>query len=181
MLFDKILNTWRRERVEEELVPLEPNFYEKVQTYLKHLEVMATADEDELARKIFNKRFQRVNFLVNDLIKMRMEKHFHETMASKPPPTKLPAEEERFREKLSHLIHVHQDSMLGISTIQEEDEESLEDHYEFGLVVENEANQVVGPDLLTYGPFEKGDIVLFPNDMLRQFVLRGKMRRIDLH
>ncbi|RMG39518.1 MAG: hypothetical protein D6732_04130 [Methanobacteriota archaeon] len=181
MLFEKILNVWRRERVEEDLVPLEPNFFEKVQTYLKHLEMMATSDEDELARKIFNRRFQRLNFIINDLTKLRMEKHFYEIIAGKPRPKKLTSEEEMFRDKLNHLIRVHQDSILGITALKEEPFEGEdEEKYEFCIFLEDEPNEIVGADLFTYGPFKKGDVVLMPIENIRNFVRRSKVKQLNL-
>lgn len=181
MLFEKILNIWRRERVEDELVPLEPDFFEKVQTYLKHLEMMASEDEDEIARKIFNKRFQRLNFIINDLTKLRMEKHFFEILSGKPRPKKLTSEEELFREKLNHLIRVHQDSVLGITELREEPfDADDEEKYEFCLFLEDEPNEVVGADLLTYGPFKKGDVVLMPIENIRNFVRRSKVKQLNI-
>ena len=110
-----------------------------------------------------------------------MEKHFRDIIKGKSKPKKLPIEEEMFREKLNHIIRLHQDAILGITpTTQEISETEIEERYEFCIFLENEGNEVVGVDLHTYGPFKKGDIVLMPLENIKHYVRRSKVKLLNL-
>ncbi|MFV2014716.1 MAG: hypothetical protein ACC656_04770, partial [Candidatus Heimdallarchaeota archaeon] len=99
-IYDQVLNAWKRERQNTELLELEPEFYTKCREYIHHLETQAKNDQDQLMTKLFNKRWTRVNYLINDFLTIRMQKQIRDILSGTDFPKKLPIEEEEIRKKL---------------------------------------------------------------------------------
>jgi DNA replication initiation complex subunit (GINS family) len=196
---------WRRERKSSDLIPLEENFFEKIQMYLKHLETLSTDDADDLVRKLFFKRYQRVSYVVNDLIAIRLEKHFRGALNGEQIPENIPLEERETRSKLSKLLKDHNNKVLGIKykdknvsdhhsnisgePIQSFDKDDLdvnddlanlgENGYQYVYFIENEPEESLGADLKTYGPFFKGSYALLPVENVKELLKRNKIEIIE--
>ncbi len=182
MLYDKLLNVWRRERLDNKILQIEEDFFQKYQTYLNHLETISKDSvESELTQKVFYKRFLRVNYLINDLIRMRLEKFYLAILKNQPLPENISMEETTFSKQLQKLIKNHYDEALGLNKEKvEEDFMSVDDTYEFCLLTKDENDKIIGGDLQVYGPFKKGDIALLPTENVRNFVIRNIGRKLTI-
>ena len=179
----ELLNAaWKRERGENNLVPLESTFYEKCRAYVKHLETQSNSETDEILAQIFNKRWKRVNYLLNDLINLRLEKHFQDILLGVNPPSEIPFEEEDYRRNTETLTYSFRNTILGISQSIEPDTqlEMEEGRYKIAHFIQNENIQSVGSDLKTYGPFSKGDIAIIPPENFRNLLMRSMIDDIKI-
>ena len=107
MSFYVYLNSiWRRERQNLQLIELEEDFFKRTQVYLQYLENQSTSvDNDELTQSLFFKRLEHARFLINDIIKLRINKHSREILHCLDVDNpNLRYQEEDFRRKLRNLI-----------------------------------------------------------------------------
>ena len=189
---EEIIFVWQRERREDKLVPVREDFFKTIQRYLLHLSTMAKEDENPTARNIFQRLYTRTNFLVNDLIDLRVQKIFkaalHDEMMN------LNEEESSVYKSLHKSLLSHRRRLLGISVPDEEpvpeqldnstnasptiDEEKID--YCTVEFLDNELEETLGPDLLSYGPFYKGDFAVIPLENAHELEKRNKVTILKL-
>lgn len=186
MVFDRLYTLWVRERKDVALIPLDDDFFERVQTYLRHLETMSHEDPDPLIQQLFQQRFARVNYLINDLISIRLEKQFLAALAGDSLSEQLPKEEEQTFEELNRVLSRHRKKVLGIPVDDTADPapdplaETVEGQLWAVYFTANDPEPFLGADLLTYGPFIAGEIVYLPAENARQLVLQNKVKVLDI-
>lgn len=189
---EEIIFVWQRERREDKLVPVREDFFKTIQRYLLHLSTMAKEDENPTARNIFQRLYTRTNFLVNDLIDLRVQKIFkaalHDEMMN------LNEEESSLYKSLHKSLLSHRRRLLGIRVTDEEpvpeqldnntnasptdDEEKID--YCTVEFLDNELEETLGPDLLSYGPFYKGDFAVIPLENAHELEKRNKVTILKL-
>ncbi|MHA2028056.1 MAG: DNA replication complex subunit Gins51 [Candidatus Kariarchaeaceae archaeon] len=181
-IYDQVLNAWKRERRNTDLLELDPEFYSKCREYVHHLESQVQNDEDQLMSKLFHKRWTRVNYIINDFLTIRMQKQIRDILSGTDFPKELPIEEAEIGKKLQKQLASFRDRVLGIEKHEEyhNDDELDQEGYAVVLFTQNENYETVGSDLNTYGPFEKGDIAIIPNVSMRNYQMRSKVEQIDI-
>ena len=181
-IYDQVLNAWKRERLSANLLELEPDFYAKCREYMTHLETQAKNDKDELVSKLFNKRWTRVSYLINDFLTLRMQKHIRNILSGSDITKKLPIEENDLSKTLQSQLTSFRNKVLGIETTEEISniDEISEEGYSLAVFTQNENYETVGLDLNTYGPFEKGDFAILPKVNVRNYLIRSKIEEIDI-
>lgn len=181
-IYDHVLNAWKRERQNTELLELEPEFYNKCREYIHHLETRAKNEQDQLMAKLFNQRWVRVNYLINDFLTIRMQKQIRDILSGTDFPKKLPIEEVEIRKKLQKQLASFRDRVLGIEKGEEHhmEEEMDDEGYAVVVFTQNDNYETVGSDLNTYGPFEKDDFAIIPNVNKRNYQMRSKVEEIDI-
>lgn len=178
-IFELMYVAWRRERLSTKIEALEEDFYKRIKPYISHLESQYKNETDPLISMLFKRRWERANYLLNDLISIRMEKHFQDSLAHIPSPDQLPEEERYYRENISKIQMNFRDAALSL---EEKPLDVMEEHneYEFIIFSANEDTIAVGSDFYEYGPFAKDDLVLMPQENLRNYVLKSKGEEISL-
>lgn len=179
-VYDLIYVAWKRERQTKNLQPLEDDFYTKIKPYINHLENQKNDETDSIMARLFDKRSHRVSYILNDLISIRMEKHFSDVMNGVMSPDELPNEEKQFRTQIEQQQKILRNSALGLED-QTETLEDLGDGYRLMEFTSNETNPFIGSDLMTYGPIIKGDFVLLTNDNSRNFMLKSKANEVEIN
>ena len=166
MTFYPILKTiWNRERKDKKLLGLDQDFYDKARAYSSHLKTQSEMESDSLLAELFYNRWVRVNFLINDILRMRSDKHIRDTNTSIEMPNLLPIEENEFRSELEKSIRNFKNSSLGIENpVVNQTDIDAEDTYQMIRFVKDDSQIVVGGDLKQYGPFKKGDIAYVPTE-----------------
>ncbi len=180
-IFELIYVAWKRERQSHKLESLEIDFFSKIRPYVTHLESQYKNEKDNLVAKLFKRRWERVNYLLNDLITIRMNKHFKESINDFDIPEELPEEEIAFRKKLDSIQRSFRDEVLNINDVSIELVDDDGNDYEFIIFNTNEDTIAIGTDFCEYGPFRKNDIVLMPRDNLRNYVIKSKGNEISIN
>ena len=181
-IYEQVLNAWKRERLSSTLLDLDTDFYVKCREYMTHLETQAKNDNDELVSKLFNKRWTRVSYLINDFLTLRMQKQIRDILSGSDFTKKLPIEEIDLNKILQSQLASFRDKVLGIETNVEiaNIDDTVEEGYSLAVFTQNENQESVGLDLNTYGPFEKGDLAIIPKVNVRNYLLRSKIEEIDI-
>jgi hypothetical protein len=157
------------------LVNLESDFFNQSKNYLKHLKSQ-TLSEDPLIAALFNKRLERAMFLVEDLVNLRMQKHF---LKSTPTgQSSLTKQDEKFKTKLEDLVRDFKSVIFEIET--EEEEEEITKKYTLVRVKDDVENMGIDEDLFDYGPFYKDDIVYLPSLKYRKLKAESSVDKISL-
>ena len=181
-VFELLIVAWKRERQNTKIEPLDSDFYDKVKPYMSHLENQFNDEEDELVSSIFKKRWSRVNYLINDLITIRMDKHFKESINGIPKPAILPSEEIKFRDEIDKINKNFRHSILELEDPLGLEVKDLEgDDYQFFIFNSNDNTVSIGTDFNEYGPFSKGDIALIPKENKRNYMIRSMGNDIELN
>lgn len=181
-VFELLIIAWKRERQITKLEPLESDFYDKIKPYISHLENQFNDEEDKLISSIFKKRWSRVNYLINDLITIRMDKHFKESINGVIKPEMLPEEEIKFREEIDAINGNFRNNILEFEKPSLLDEKDINGNdYQFFIFNSNDNTISIGTDFNEYGPFNKGDIVLLPKENKRNYMIRSLGNDIELN
>ncbi|MCY3411309.1 MAG: hypothetical protein INQ03_06700 [Candidatus Heimdallarchaeota archaeon] len=183
-VFELLYVSWRRERQTDILETLEYDFFEKVRPYINHLETIYSNEQDPLIAALFKKRWERANYILNDLINIRMKKHFTESMDHKASPTVLPLEEEEFRksiEKENNRFRERVVNQLENLPSMEAMDETIEKEFRFMIFDKQENRVAIGSDLREYGPFNIGDIVLLPRENMRNYLKKALGKEISIN
>ncbi len=179
-VYDLIYVAWKRERQTKNLQSLEDDFYRKIKPYMNHLENQKTNETDSIMVRLFDRRSHRVSYILNDLISIRMEKHFSDVMNGVMCPAELPSEEKQYRTHIEQQQKILRNSALGLDD-QIEVVEDLEDGYRLMEFTSNESNPFVGSDLMTYGPIVNGDFLLLASYNSRNFMLKSKANEVEIN
>ncbi len=177
-IHELIFVAWRRERLNEKLESLETDFFSKIRPYLNHLETQIKNETDPIIARIFKKRWERVNYLLNDLVDLRLNKHFRDCLMNISPPSVLPDEEQEFRDKLCSIHNTMRTHIFGgISTTSNIDTQNT---YSLIQFISNDEMISICSDLKEYGPFTSDEFVILPTDNVNTFIKRKKAKIIKL-
>ena len=179
---DQLLSYWKREKAEQGLTELDPDFYEKCREYVTHLERQSENEQNKVIAKLFNKRWTRINYIVNDLVTLRLNKLVNALINGDDIDIILPLEEEELVKKLQSQLSLHRDKILGIETEQPQIASAgpSEDGYALVQFTQKELLVFIGADLKEYGPFEVDDIAVIPRLNMRNLQLRSKVEEIEI-
>ena len=73
--YNEIYDIWIKEKDNVKLSNLNRiDFFEQANKYLNHLDQQRKEEKDEILKEVFQKRYERSEYLVNDLINLRIEK-----------------------------------------------------------------------------------------------------------
>lgn len=73
--YNEIYDIWIKEKDNVKLINLNRiDFFEQANKYLNHLDQQRKEEKDEILKEVFQKRYERSEYLVNDLINLRIEK-----------------------------------------------------------------------------------------------------------
>tara|TARA_B100000287_G_scaffold380870_1_gene384840 strand:+ start:2203 stop:2637 length:435 start_codon:yes stop_codon:yes gene_type:complete len=73
--YNEIYDIWIKEKDNVKLINLNRiDFFEQANLYLNHLDQQRKDEKDEILKEVFQKRYERSEYLVNDLINLRIEK-----------------------------------------------------------------------------------------------------------
>lgn len=180
-IYELLLTAWKREKEVQNLLSLENNFYGKCRAYIQHLETQAKNETDDILVLIFNNRWGRVIYLMNDLVTIRLQKQFRDILKGVSSPAPIPDEEKILRMKFENYLSSYRDTVLGIQNYTEEVEiQNDNDKYKLVVFKQNESLQSIGGDLKKYGPFNIDDLAVIPAENMRNFLIRSKVEHVSL-
>ncbi|MDH5404071.1 MAG: hypothetical protein OEZ01_17980 [Candidatus Heimdallarchaeota archaeon] len=175
-----LLNIWKREKSNQELIEIDEDFFEKCKAYLHHLEIQSQTETDVIIKSLFSHRWKRVNFIVNDLINLRLIKQSNIAVHQKNQLIKTTVNEQKIKDSIIKLVSEFRNDILGVDLVEYEDFQEIDEGaFEYVEFIQSEIESV-GIDLRNYGPFDVGDIVLMPKINSNSFFKRSKIDLIRI-
>ncbi len=164
-MYEKIFEAWVKEYENASLQQLDDGFFRKANEYLKSLSKLGG---EGLAAELASIKRRRVEYMLLDLKRMRLEKILSCITEGKPVNTDALTGNER---------KVY-DAILRTSEIrfEEEELEELENLDENALVTVRilvDLPEIVGADLKVYGPFKAEDVASLPRDNAIALIRKG--------
>jgi len=174
-LYEKLVKVWRKNRTWEELLKIPEDFYTQNSAIIRNLQ---KSQENALDNAILTTLILRMQFLLQDTLLLRLAKILELIKERKPlDPSLLSSEEVKFLAIIKGGDLFVEDPLEVI--VGKPRPLNVEGR-KFKLVrVLKDLPAIVGTDLVTYGPFEKEDVVLIPYDNAK--ILIAKMLAMEIH
>jgi len=190
-LFDKIQNKWKEEREKTNLTPMNEAFYGAMRDFLKTKSVRAKEEINPLIKKVLVEKLNRMQFVVDDLLKIRTTKIIQAVLKKEELTVILAREEQNFYERMKMLYDVYLKDVFSPKDIAYTDVDSIvgklsdaevEDSIEYVAIrfLEGTKDHFQGVDGNQYGPFEKEDIGILPKDNAVGLVKREIAENIEV-
>ncbi|MHA1791526.1 MAG: DNA replication complex subunit Gins51 [Promethearchaeota archaeon] len=166
-IIEILLNTWRNERVSEDLTKLNPGICQEVENFVKSLEKMKKQlkNNNSIEEKIIDKEIQMIRYVYLDLLKIRRQK-IENGVASR---SRINLEylldfEKAFMKDLAqaHERYSLTTSIIKVKVEKERGNMNLEG-YSLVNFIENHPS-IMGVDLKVHGPFKEKDIAFLPRE-----------------
>jgi DNA replication factor GINS len=174
-LYSDLYRVWKSEKTSEKTQPLPPDFYERVQTYLKGLEEdSAASDGHTIQGRITLKEKQVTVRLLRELKETRLEKLL--TLADRGDinTENLTEEEKTFVKTLDKSLQAFQEG-------KQPDFSPPQERVELSVVrFLTDIPEIVGTDLKMYGPYKKEDVGSLPNQNAEALIRQGAAREIEV-
>lgn len=190
-MFDKIQNKWKEEREKTNLTPMNEAFYGAMRDFLKTKSVRAKEEINPLIKKVLVEKLNRMQFVVDDLLKIRTTKIIQAVLKKEELTVILAREEQNFYERMKMLYDVYLKDVFSPKDIAYTDVDSIvgklsdaevEDSIEYVAIrfLEGTKDHFQGVDGNQYGPFEKEDIGILPKDNAVGLVKREIAENIEV-
>ena len=190
-MFDKIHNKWKEEREKENLTPMNEAFYGAMRDFLKTKTVRAKEEINPLIKKILEERLNRLRFVINNLLKIRITKIIKQVIIRKEITTELAREEQHFYERMKKLYDIYRKDVFSPKDIAYTDVDSIVDYRDVDDLEEiieyvairflkNTEDKIQGLDGKSYGPFEQEEVCLLPKENAVGLVRREIAENIEL-
>jgi DNA replication initiation complex subunit (GINS family) len=179
-MFDKIHNKWKEEREKEEITPMIDPFYGSMRDFLQERTKAAKQALNPITKKILEKRLERIQYVINDLIKIRTNKIIKKVINQEEISVNLAREELSFFDRMKQIYDIYRKEIFspkdvaytdiqGILGVKEEEPEA-----EVELVairfLKATKQAIQGLDGKIYGPFEPDDVCFLPKENAISFV-----------
>ncbi len=181
-MFDKINNKWKEEREKDDITPMIDPFYGSMRDFLKERTKAAKQALNPITKKMLEKRLERIQYVINDLIKIRTNKIIKKVINKEEISVNLAREELNFFDRMKQIYDIYLkeifspkdvaytdiQGILGVKAEETEEEEELELVAIRFLKATEQAIQ--GLDGKIYGPFEPDDVCFLPKENAISFV-----------
>ena len=179
-MYLKLYESWRREKLQDDLQPLPKNFYEQVQAYLTGLrESQRTVDRKTLRAALLDEELHRAEKLLSNLIELRFRKIVKLLAAKSPMPKNLLTDEEL------HLFQTVDKAAKYREAVREgiSPEKKISLQGDSGRILvrfKKEIPAIIGVDVKTYGPFKPEDVASLPLENAEALIRQGVAVRIEV-
>ncbi len=191
-MYDMISAAWKAETEKEELQDLRDKQLERMTEYLSKVrfELTETAAGNQLQADLLSQEALNLEFMLNDLLMVRMNKIVKAALAQKRPNAELTFSEEMFYRHLVRGIDGHlesvNESLTGMPLSKPKqpraEAESSDAYDEVEYIIVKFVNPIedafLGMDEATYGPFKKQDLARIPFANARQWLKEGTVVRV---
>jgi DNA replication factor GINS len=184
-MYDLLFEIWKIEKLNEELQPLKPDFYEKAFNFLKKLnENDRTIDPNSMRSILLKIERERVNKIISELVEARFKKIYKSLIEDTPLSLDcLTKEEENICNKMVEGLQflnifraeLLQGKALNKSNIRNEIAES-----KILLRFNKDVPAIMGADMKPYGPFFKEDLAILPIENANALINRDVAKKINL-
>lgn len=177
-MYNALLERWQEERTSTNLLPLRDSFLQRLREYIENLLTkMKAEDIPELQRHLHETELTNLRFMLNDLIKARINKILLQLInSSNLDFDRLTRQERRFVDQLSRNMRIA--FMLEDDLFAPIDAESTSRSLMIRFIEDHP--QISGVDLRTYGPFKADDLAALPAENARALIRRNKAELVSV-
>ncbi len=184
-MYDILFEIWKIEKMNEELQPLKPDFYEKAFNFIKKLnENEKTIDPSSMKSMLLKIERERINKIISELLEVRFKKIYKSLIGDVPLPLDCLTKEEenicnKIIEGLQFLNNFREELLQGRSfnknNIKNEVAESR-----ILLRFNKDVPAIMGTDMKPYGPFVKEDLAILPIENANALINKDVAKKINL-
>jgi len=180
-MFDKIHNKWKEEREKEDITPMIDPFYGSMRDFIKERTKVAKQALNPITKKILEKRLERIQYVINDLIKIRTNKIIKKVLNKEEISVNLAREESNLYDRMKQVYDIYLKEIFspkdvaytdiqGILGVKAEDAEEEEVELVAIRFLKATKQAIQGLDGKIYGPFEPDDVCFLPKENAIGFV-----------
>ncbi|MDW8083848.1 MAG: hypothetical protein RMI49_01415 [Candidatus Caldarchaeum sp.] len=156
-VYERLLELWKRERLDRELQQIPEDFLEKLCSYIGSIRRQVRLSERESPNTYVRKaELEMISHLLESLLRIRFSKIVEAAFNQYSIENTLPFEKRTLnniqRTLLQHVERI-KNSLSNPKSLLAEEEEKLEI-----VVFLRDFPKFVGEDLRSYGPFKEGDV-----------------------
>ncbi|MFX1562219.1 MAG: hypothetical protein ACFFDP_02810 [Promethearchaeota archaeon] len=176
-MYSKLLELWKRERKNPELLPLRDSFLQELRVHIEQILTATQAENgNEIQRQISKSELTNLRFMLTSLLQRRIEKMLKMLLASTPIDYDLLSRQERrFIEQVSR-------NMRTALLVEEDLFAPLDAESSSGFLLIRfleECPELVGADMKTYGPFRADDLATLPLENARMLIRRNTAEAVN--
>lgn len=161
--YSRLYHHWKSEHNTVQLVRLDSDFFTQSKNYLNHLKSQSE-HKDPLISELFQRRSARAIYLVEDILRLRMKKHFDDNLNNVNSSEWLTNHDTKFKSKLEEIVDEFKNNILSPENIEPVEERA----YYLAHITKSVENMGIDVDLLDYGPFYSGDLVYIPLNKIKK-------------
>jgi len=190
--YETLYELLRREKSRKELQKLDPDFFQRVTSYLKEKNLILKSQKDTeiftSEKQKTEKQIQNIKKIIQQLYEKRQSKIIEITIfasrSKKPSPTltinMLPEEKELHNNILEILNKNKNEILINLLNGKNPKAKTLKSE-NLNILVRllGAVPKFIGTDELTYGPFEKEDIANLPSKIANIIIKKNRAEKIE--
>ncbi len=181
-MYSSLYKIWFEESHSKEIQRLNDQILEKIGEYVKEISKLKHKTDDKIVKTIIDEELKNINFLLDDLFRLRIEKIFGTIKIDEKIDTNsLTSDEQRFYETANELYQKCSEKYLSAargSALKESD--NFFNQYVSIRILKN-MNAIVGADLKTYGPFKAEDVAILPRKNAESLIQHEYAEKISIN
>jgi len=169
------------EREKEDITPMIDPFYGSMRDFIKERTKVAKQALNPITKKILEKRLERIQYVINDLIKIRTNKIIKKVLNKEEISVNLAREESNLYDRMKQVYDIYLKEIFspkdvaytdiqGILGVKAEDAEEEEVELVAIRFLKATKQAIQGLDGKIYGPFEPDDVCFLPKENAIGFV-----------
>jgi DNA replication factor GINS len=177
-LYNDLYRAWKTEVTSQEAQPLPKDFYQKVDAYLRGLEVESSSTDEHSAKgRISLKEKEVVSRLLHELKETRLRK-----LLSSARDGQTINDAQLTEEEIKLLAGINQSlQVFGGPKVEKKETPPPEAAVELSVVrFLQDIPEIVGTDLRMYGPYKKEDVGSLPDQNAKALVKQGAAKEIEV-
>ena len=181
-MYSKLYEAWRKEKEASTLQPLPKDFYEKIAEYVKKIrEESRMIDNKTTKGRLVKIEFENVKKMINELLRLRLEKILNSLSSGKEIPKNcLTREEERIGEKSFLIAERFEELAKNLLHGKVSVGASRENRLRIVVRFLKDVPAIVGADLKTYGPFKSEDVASIPVENAKVLTRQGLAVEVEM-
>ncbi|MDW8062961.1 MAG: hypothetical protein RMI43_02185 [Candidatus Caldarchaeum sp.] len=155
--YEKLLELWNAERMNNELQQIPEQFFEELSNYMGHLRRQIRLSERDSPNTLLkNTELEMIAKLLESLLRLRLRKIIEAAFTQTPAENMLPFEKKTHTYIIRALSH-HEAKIRNASASPKSLLAEAEEKSEV-VVFLKDFPKFIGEDLRAYGPFKEGDV-----------------------
>jgi DNA replication factor GINS len=184
-MYDILFEIWKIEKLNEELQPLKPDFYEKVFNFIKKLnENERLVDPSSMKNILLKIEKERINKIISELLEVRFKKIYKSLIEDAPIPLDyLTKEEKNICNKISEglqFLNNFREELLQRKSFNESNIRNGIVESKILLRFNKDVPAIMGTDMKPYGPFVKEDLAILPIENANALINKDVAKKINL-
>jgi DNA replication factor GINS len=178
-IYERLLELWTRERSSETLTKIPEELIKELSTHVSLIRrQLKLSERGSINAALRNSELHMIQRILESLFKVRLRK-IMTSGASDGQLENLLSFERRFYNILQRALQSHLDSVKSILSNPLLLQPRKESKYEVVIFLK-QSPRIVGEDLVSYGPFQEGDIASLPVENANLLARRNIVRRVQL-